>query len=220
MAGGKVDTSANVQKTTNNNASSFDPNSSAYVEQMRQQALAAGNAGPSPLLNGAASTGTNAQTAGNLGFGALSGDPNAMAKLMNPYQQQVLDANNAQWQHTNAQTLNQVNDAATGANAFGGSRQGVAEGVALSNNNMAQQSQTAGLLQSGYNNAIGQASQLAGYGMQGAQMNSNLGFGGVGSPEQWKLNMMNQGWTGPTGQTSSGAQTTAGASAKMGGWVL
>jgi hypothetical protein len=194
-------------KTTQNNATSFDPNSSAYVEHMRQQALAAGNAGPSPLLNGAAGYGTNAQTAGNLGFGALSGDPAAMQRLMNPYQQQVLDANNAQWQHTNAQTMNQVNDAATKAGAFGGSRHGVAEGVALANNNMAQQGQTANLLQSGYNNAVGQAGQLAGMGFQGAQLNSNLGFGGVGSPEQWKLNMMNQGWTGPTGQTSSGAQT-------------
>ena len=28
-------------------------------------------------------------------FGALSGDPRAVSQLMNPYQQQVIDANNA-----------------------------------------------------------------------------------------------------------------------------
>jgi hypothetical protein len=121
-----------------------------------------------------------------------------------------MDASNAQWQKANLQTMNQVNNQATAAGAFGGSRQGVAEGVALANNNMNQQSQNANLLSPGYNQAQNQASQLAGYGMQGANLNSNLGFGGVGSPSQWYAQQLKQGFIQPTGSTSGGAMTTVG----------
>lgn len=163
----------------------------------------AGKAGPGPLLNGAAGYFTGAQNAGNLGFGALSGDPAAVGKLMNPYQQNVIDMNNANWQKANLQTSNQVNDAATRTGAFGGSRHGVAEGVALGNNALAQQTQNAQLLQGGYNNAMNQASQLAQFGLQGAGQNANLGFGGVGSPELWRAQMLRQGFIMPTGQQST-----------------
>jgi hypothetical protein len=202
--------SANVQKTTENQNSSVDTNTRNQLGGIQQAFDAAGQAGPSPLATGAAGYGTGAQQAGNLGLGALSGDSASMAKLMNPFQSQVIDANNAQWQRVNQQTSNQVSDAATRAGAFGGSRQGVATGVALGANNLAQQQQTAGLLQSGYNNAVGQAGQLAGLGFQGAGLNANLGMGGVGSPEQWQAQMMKQGFIMPTGGTSGGAQTTFG----------
>jgi len=184
--------------------SSIDQATQGYMQQIRDAALAAGNAGPSPLVTGASDYNTALQTAGTLGVNAGSGDAAALSKLMNPYQQQVIDANNANWQHTNAATMQQINDAATRAGAFGGSRQGVATGVALANNNLAQQNQTAGLLSSGYNNAINQANQLTGYGLTGATNNANLGLGGVGSPQAWLMNLLKQGYIGPYGQMSSG----------------
>jgi len=162
--------------------------------------------GPGQLLTGAGQYGTQLQGGGSLGIGALSGDPASIQKLMNPYQQQVIDANNAEWQHTNAQTLNQVNDAATQAGAFGGSRHGVAEGVALSNNNRAQQGQTANLLSQGYGQAVNQAGQLAGYGLAGSQLNAGLGFGGVGNG-LWAQNALRGGFVQPTGMTG-GSKTT------------
>lgn len=208
--------SGNVQKTTENQNQSVDTNTRQQLGGIQQAYSQAGLEGPSPLLTNAAGYGTAAQTAGNLGLGALSGDPTQMARLMNPYQQQVIDANNAQWQRTNLQTQNQVNDAATRAGAFGGSRQNVATGTALAANNLAQQGQTAGLLQSGYNNAVNQAGQLAGLGFQGAGLNANLGMGGVGSPAQWYADQLRKGFIMPTGGTSGGAQTTQGGSTSGG----
>lgn len=195
---GKKDTSTTQQST------GVDPWTQAYLQSIGKTAQGAGAAGPSPLLNGAADYGTAAQAGGNLGFGALSGDPAAVQRLMDPYTQQVIDQNDAGWQKTNLQTANQVNDAATRAGAFGGSRAAVTQGAALASNNQAEAMQRAGLLQSGYQGAMTQAGQLAGYGFQGANMNSNLGFGGVGSPDLYALNMLRQGFVQPLGQNSSG----------------
>lgn len=167
----------------------------------------AGAAGPSPLVGGATDYNTGLMKAGNLGMGALSGSPDAVKALMDPYQQQVIDANNAGWQRTNANTMNQVNDAATRAGAFGGSRAAVATGSALSQNNQAQQGQTAGLLSSGYNDAMTRAGQMASGGFAGSQANANLGMNGVGNPQQWLMMMLNQAFKGPMGSTSSGTQT-------------
>jgi hypothetical protein len=189
--------------STNQHSQRVDPFTQGQYKDIWNAGNAAANAGPGPLLTGAAGYGSAAQAAGNLGFGAMSGDPRAVGQLMNPYQQQVIDANNAAWQKTNLQTGNQVNDAAARAGAFGGSRHGVTAGVALANNNMAQAQQTAGLLQGGYRDAMQQASALAGYGFQGAGLNTNLGFGGVGSPEMWRLQMMKQGFMAPMGMDES-----------------
>jgi hypothetical protein len=139
---------------------------------------------------------------GNLGFSALTGDPNALAQFQNPYQQQVIDANNADWAHTNVQTQNQVNDAATQAGAFGGSRHGVAEGVALSNNNRAQQDQLAQLRSQGYNDAMSRAYQTANLGLSGG-----VGMGG------WQKGTQ-QGGSNPLSGILGGA--TAGA--PLGPW--
>lgn len=130
----------------------------------------------------------------------LSGQSNG-SQYMNPYQQQVIDANNAQWQRTNQQTMNAVNDAATRARAFGGSRAAIAQGTALAANNLAQQQQTAGLLQSGFQDATQRAMQAA-----------NLGMG-AGSPDLWRLQVLRQSLLGlPYGTTSSGTQGTTGTS--------
>jgi hypothetical protein len=198
------------QRQTQSNTSSVDQNTQQQLAEMWKAYQASGQAGPSPLLNGAAGYNTGAMDAGRTGMGFLTGDPNARAALMNPYQQQVIDANNAQWKQTNAQTSNQINDEATKANAFGGSRHGVAEGVALGQNNMAQQAQTAGLLQGGFANAQNTAQNLAQMGYNAAGQNANLGFGGVGSPAQWYAQQLRNGFVMPSGQSSSGSGTSFG----------
>jgi hypothetical protein len=200
--------SAGGQRVTQSSTTSVDRESADMMRRLWGAGQAAGAAGPSPLVTGAADYGGAAQAAGNLGFGALGGSQAAIAQLMNPYNQQVIEENRKGWDQTNTNTINQINDAATRARAYGGSRHGVAEGVALSQNNLAQMQQEAGLRSAGYDQAMQQAAQLAGYGFQGAGMNANLGLGGVGSPEQWRLMMMRQGFVGPLGSATSGRSNT------------
>jgi len=135
---------------------------------------------------------------------------------MNPYQRQVIDAANQQWNQNDEHTMNAVNDRATMAGAFGGSRHGIATGSALAQNNMNRNAQVSGLLSSGYSDAMARASQLAGMGFAGSQANANLGMGGIGSPEQWYLEQLRKGWTGPTGQTHNGVQSTTGGEVQYG----
>jgi len=184
-----------------------DPETQARMKQMWDAAQAAGKAGPSPLVTGASDYNSGLMRGGNLGLGALMGDKGSVSTLMDPYQQQVIDANNAQWGRVNQQTQNQVNDRATAAGAFGGTRQAVATGTALSANNVAQGAQTAGLLSSGYSDAMQRAQALASGGFAGAGANANLGMGGVGNPQQWLLQMMKMGYLGPQGSSFTGHDT-------------
>ncbi len=209
-----VDASGNVQKTTQNQASSWDPTSQARAAGIWDKGTAAADAGYGAQAKEAQGTFSGFQQGGNLGFKALTGDQDAAKQFMNPYQQQVIDANNDQWKKTNAQTVNQENDLANKSGAFGGSRHGVAEGVALSNNNAAQAQQTAGLLQGGYNQATANATTAANLGFAGATQNQ-----GVLSPEAYALQQQKNAFLGPQGQTESGAQTTFGASAKTSGGI-
>lgn len=206
--------SASGSRTTQNSQTSVDAQTDARMGQIWNAGVGAGNAGPSPLVTGAAGYNTGLMNAGATGAAALGGDAGATQTLMNPYQKQVIDANNANFQKTQAQSINSTNDAATKAGAFGGSRHGVAEGVALGNNAMAHDSQNAGLLYQGYGDTMNRASQAAQLGYAGAGANSQLGFAGVGSPDLYALNMMKQGFIGPSGSQSSGAtaQTQAGSS--------
>lgn len=206
----KKSASGNVQKTTENQNSSVDTNTRQQLGGIQNAYTNAGMAGWSPLINGSTGYNTQAMNAGQLGLSALSGNQQAAQQFMNPYQSQVIDANNAQWQRMNQQTQNQVANNATLAGAFGGSRQNVATGTALAQNNLAQGQQTAGLLNSGFNDAMNRASGLAGLGFAGGQANANLGMQGVGNPAQWLAQMMKQGFIMPTGGTSGGAQTTFG----------
>jgi hypothetical protein len=209
-----VDASGNVQKTTQNQASSWDPTSQARAGTIWDQGTKAAAAGYSPEAKQAQGTFGGYQEGGNLGFGALTGDSAAAQQFMNPYTQQVIDANDKNWQKTNAQTVNQTNDLAAKSGAFGGSRHGVAEGVALANNNQAQQTQDAQLLSSGFDSSMGRAVQAANLGFGAAEQNAN-----VLSPEAYAMQQQKQSFLGPQGQTESGAQTTFGGSLKTSGGI-
>src|ERR1019366_4010502 len=186
--------SAKTDGGTSNYGSQTGPNQQTqdYLNQIQAPAKQAGTAGPSPLVGGAAGYGTSQQTAGQTGLNALSGDPNAVSQLMNPYMKQVVDATQASYAKTGTQAVNSVDANATSMGAFGGSRNGVAQGVASANNTLNDNRQIAGLLGSGYSQAMGQASTLAQNGAQGAYNNANLGLQGVGSPSQWNMNMLKQ----------------------------
>lgn len=122
-------------------------------------------------LNGAASTIRDFQNykPGTL----LSGDINA---YQNPYQQSVINGVQGDYDRIRQQTSNQVNDAATQAHAFGGSRHGVAEGIALASTNRDEASQLAGLRSAGYTDAANRLS--ADQARQDAYQTQRLGSAG------------------------------------------
>ena len=132
------------------------------------------------------------------GLDALLGKPGAVQQFMNPYQGQVIDAINKQYGIGNQMAERQVNDSATRAGAFGGSRQGIALGTAMAENTRNRDAQIAGLLNSGFESAMGRAGQAV-----------NLGMGGAGSPEWWQMQQLRQGFAGlPYGQTYRGTGGT------------
>jgi len=150
-----------------------------------------------------------ATAAGASGVAALGGDAAAAQKFMNPYQQQVIDAAMKQFGVQNTNTENQMNDAATRAGAFGGSRHGVATGVALGENQRNQGGILANLLNSGFEGAMGRAGQVAGLGMGAAGAGADLGMV-AGNPDLWKMNVLKQGFSGlPYGQQYSNRNNQA-----------
>jgi hypothetical protein len=150
-------------------STTVDPKTQAYVEQMRQAALGAqGN----PLY-------AQGRQLGGVGLSALGGDAGALQQLMGGYGSQL----DPYWNQLRQTTLGTIGDQATQAGAFGGSRQGVAEGAALGQIAQGQAGQRYGE----YQNALGRAGQLA-----------NLGFG----VDPQLMGILNQG-IGPYGQTQT-----------------
>lgn len=216
-------------KTTTSSSTGPDAQTQAWIDQIKgyaQQAGAAGAPGANPMSTAAGNFYGSGMQAGNLGLGALSGDPNSVSQMMNPYQSNVMDANNAAWQKINGQTNAQVNSDATGAGAFGGSRYGVALGTALSANNVGQGQQNANLLQSGYNDAMTRAGSLANFGQQSAGGAANMGdymrqIQMQQAPGYYQMQMLKQGMSGlPTGTSTNTTQQQTGSLASGLGGLL
>jgi hypothetical protein len=107
-------------------------------------------------------------------------------QLMSPYQQQVLDPAMQLMQQQLGQNLNQIGANANQAGAFGGSRQGVMEGVAQSQAALGAQKYAGDLLNSQWNNALTQGGNIASQNaQQGYNANAALaqmlqqGYGGA-----------------------------------------
>lgn len=113
--------------------------------------------------------------AGNLGIGALSGNPADVQQLMSPYQQQVIDQVNNQYGRGAAHITNSVNANAAAAGAFGGDRAAIAQGQGLSDLANQQALQVAGITNQGYGQAMNQAGQLANLGMGANGAAANIG---------------------------------------------
>jgi len=149
------------------------PGSSAGISPMGEQLQPVPGMDPASLE--ALQNYQGMASAGNLGLGALSGDPNAIGQFMNPYQSNVLDQVQGRYGDLSALTSRGVNDRATLAGAFGGSRHGVAEGVAQGELAKGMGQQMAGLQYQGYNDAMGRAGQLANLGLGANSQLASMG---------------------------------------------
>ena len=122
----------------------LDPASQQFVNESRRQA---GSASDFALNN-----------PGNFFLGA---DPRSVTDIiqpfMDPFQNQVIDATRAEFQTQRDRAVGGpggVNQQAATAGAFGGSRQGVAQGVQLGEINRAETSQIAGLMSRNFQQAV------------------------------------------------------------------
>lgn len=137
-----------------------------------------GQAGQGPMDPRFEQAGQYFGGAQNLGMGglrALAGQPGAVQSMMNPYESQVMSALDPMYAKAGQMVTNTVNDNATRAGAFGGSRAAVAQGVALGNLAQQQAQQAAQMRYQGFNDAMGRAGQLANFGMGGAQAGMGMG---------------------------------------------
>jgi len=144
------------------------------------------------------------------GQAALSGDQNAMQMYMNPYQNNVLDQMNSQWGRLSHNVTNSINDQATQAGAFGGSRQGVAEGVGQAQLANDQANQMANLTYGGFQNAQNLAGQQAS-GLQGLGQYANKM---ANDATAWKPSMLAAGYAAyphSTQTLTNGSATPSGA---------
>ena len=114
----------------------------------------------------------------------------AAANMMNPYQQQVVDATLRDVGSAAQMGLNQIGSQAQGAGAFGGSRQGIAEAEALKGFNQQALDQVSRLNQQGYNQAMNDAFRSA-QGLQSAGQQS-FGYGTSIQNQQMQQGAMQQ----------------------------
>ena len=192
------------QTNTNSSQNGFDAGTTGMRDAAYNATTAAANGGIPQGVQDAMNQYRAHMAAGQTGAAALGGDAAAVAQLSNPYTQQVIDANNNDWQRTNQQTNMAVNSAASNAVAFGGSRYGVALGNAMAGNNAAQQTQSAGLRTAGYSDAMSRAGQMANLGMGAAGAGAQLGSM-AGNQDLWRANVLKQGLMGmPHGTNTSG----------------
>ena len=138
------------------------PNFGGNVFQQSQQALTG-------ALQGTTAAGMN--------------QPDIMA-FQNPYTQQVIDASMADLERQRLMQQNELGAQATAANAFGGSRQGIAE--AETNRAFAQQGGqlASGLRLQGFNTALGAAQNQQQQQLNAAGQLGNLSQQGFGMGQQ------------------------------------
>ena len=85
--------------------------------------------------------------------------PQAFQQFMSPYQSQVMDASLAEFDRNAAIQQQRISESAIANNAFGGSREGVAQAEYMKGSDMNRAQLQAGLLQSGFQNAQAGAQQ-------------------------------------------------------------
>jgi hypothetical protein len=151
------------------------PGATADVAALQQQAGSA-----NPAFNLAQGT-----TADLQGFSPLSVNPGQLAttdmsKYMSPYIKNVIDPTVAQMEQGRQTALNQIGDQAHATGAFGGSRQGVAEGVTNAQSNLLEDQLVGQLMNEGYTNAQGAAQNDIATNFAGQQANQNADLAGAG----------------------------------------
>lgn len=121
--------------------------------------------------------------ASNLGMAteAMRGamGPLDIAQFRDPYQQQVIEATRRDFDVRRAGAMRDVGGGAIQAGAFGGTRHGVAQGIAIGELGRAETGQLAGLRSAGEQRAVQNAMAMRGQTMGTAQMLAGLGMQGV-----------------------------------------
>jgi hypothetical protein len=133
--------------------------------------------GSEAIGQGIGAVGTGLGTIGSaIGQTAQAGfDPTSYQQFMDPYTEDVIAATQADIARQGAMQQNQVAGNAVGAGAFGGSRQGIAQGE-IARNVMDQQARTGAQLRSqGFAQAQGLAQQQASQALRQAQLTGQLG---------------------------------------------
>jgi hypothetical protein len=136
----------------------------------------------------------NRSLADQLGFAGQQFGAGTLDAYMNPYQSQVIDAMNQQFDRSGQYALNAAKQQATGAGAYGGSRLGVMQAGALAQNEQARNAQIGNALQQGYGQAYNQwmqdrnmAAQLGSQGLGG--MFSGMQYGNAWDMQRAQANM-------------------------------
>lgn len=115
---------------------------------------------------------------GQIGARGLMGDAGIIQNMTNPYQQQVVDAANADFGNTLGMIQRQVGDAATqfgGGSGLNNSRSSLALGQAFADAGRGHNMQLAQLRSQGYGDAMSRAGSLATMGMGALGQQASLG---------------------------------------------
>ena len=118
---------------------------------------------------GAAATGTMQALGAGQNLQSQLTNPNAMAQYMNPYLQNTLAPSMQLLNQQYGQQAAQEQGQATSAGAFGGSREALMAGLNQQNKMLAQNQLVGNAYSQAYQNAQGQAANVANMGLQGAQ---------------------------------------------------
>lgn len=184
----------------------LDPGTQAYVNQLRQQST---NSANSILGQPASSFYTGPVSQADILKNAQG--------FLNPYQQQVIDASNAQFGQDLGLATRAADQRATAAGAFGGDRAGIERGTAEAQATLGHNQQIANLLSSGYQTALNQGIGLTQYNQQlrqqqllapimQAQAAQGLLAGGIGPYGTTSTTKKSPGW----GSALLGGALTAG----------
>lgn len=144
-------------------------NTVAGLDPIQRQAIAA--TGANIGSTNAAYDRAGQITAGVAGYQPGSFLSGNIGAYMNPYLQQVEQTALGNMDRAYRQNLNTIGDSAINARAFGGSRQGVAEGVAAAENARQMGDLSAQLRSQGYGQAAGMMQSDMDRAMQGQQLN-------------------------------------------------
>ena len=167
----------------------FSAQQLADLSPAQQQAISSavsGIGGFQPYLQqGAEAMGQGIGALGTAQQGAAGAvyDPNSYKEFMDPYTEDVIAATQADIARQGAMQQNQIGAGAARSGAFGGSRQGIAEGE-IARNVMDQQARTGSQLRSaGFQQAQNAAMQAAQQQLRQAQLTGQLGqtVGALGS---------------------------------------
>jgi len=191
-----------------NIAKPYMGNTVAGLDPLQRQAIAAtgANIGSTNAGYGAAQAGAARAMNYNptmVGGGFNPMDVNAGSFLqgnigayMNPYIQNVEQSALGNMDRAYRQNLNTIGDQAIGARAFGGSRQGVAEGVAAAENARQMGDLSAQLRSQGFGQAQGMMQSDMDRSMQAQMANQNMGYNAAQLGQQAALANQNAGLQG------------------------